>query len=217
MTFLARSTRSRVTTLAVGLALSLSLLAAPAVVAEDHGPESVVQGLLADIEAANFEAIGGWFCAEFAEQASRLDMSALAADLPPDVDTSTMLDAFDFDVTIESIETVSETDNEAIVSVVAQLAMNIDVPALEPLIVALLQAGGQEVTPDMVEMVGGLMASQIGAESIDISEEITVVRNADGTWGQIGSELGGDDDDTEADGAVESEAAATEGEAGDGE
>ena len=172
---------------------------------------------MADIEAANFEAIGGWFCEEFAEQASRLDMSALAADLPPNVDTSTMLDAFDFDVAVESIETVSETDNEAIVSVVAQLTMNIDVPALEPLIVALLEAGGQEVTPDMVEMVGGLMASQIGAESIDISEEITVVRNADGTWGQICSELGGDDDDTGADGAVEAEAAATEGEAGDSE
>ena len=55
MTFLARSTRSRVTALAVGLALSLSLLAAPAVVAEDHGPEAVVQGLLADIEAANLQ------------------------------------------------------------------------------------------------------------------------------------------------------------------
>jgi hypothetical protein len=209
-----RSPRSRVVALAAGLALSLSLVAAPAVVAEDDGPQAVVQSLLADIEAKNFEAIVGYFCEEFADQASSLDLSEMAASLPPGVDTDSVFDAFDFTVVLDSLETVSETDNEAIVKVVASLSMNIDVAALEPLIVAVLEAGGQEATPDMVEMVGGMMAGQLAAESIDISEDITVVRNEDGTWGKICSELGigdGADEESTTDAAASGSDEAVEG------
>jgi hypothetical protein len=209
-----RSPRSRVVALAAGLALSLSLVAAPAVVAQDDGPQAVVQSLLADIEAKNFEAIAGYFCGEFADQASSLDLSEMAASLPPGVDTDSVFDAFDFTVVLDSLETVSETDNEAIVKVVASLSMNIDVAALEPLIVAVLEAGGQEATPDMVQMVGGMMAGQLAAESIDISEDITVVRNEDGTWGKICSELGigdGADEESTTDAAAAGSDEAVEG------
>lgn len=194
MSLTTHSSRSRVAAIAAGLALSLSLVAAPAVVAQGDGPEAAVEGLLADIEAANFDAIGGWFCAEFADQAASLDLSELTSSLPPGVDASSVLDAFDFDVEVDSIETTSQTDTEATVMLVASLAMDIDVAGLEPLIVAVLEAGGQEATPDMIELVGGMMASQIGGQAIDISEEITVVANEDGSWGKICSELGGDDD-----------------------
>ncbi|MFV2062220.1 MAG: hypothetical protein ACC726_01745 [Chloroflexota bacterium] len=40
-----------------------------------------------------------------------------------------------------------------------------------------------------------MIVSQIGDEAIDISEEIIVVPNEDGTWGKICSELGGDGSD----------------------
>ena len=59
--------------------------------------------------------------------------------------------------------------------------------------------------------------SEIGGESIDISEDVTVVRNEDGTWGKICSELGGDDDempegeDMEAGASAEPIEATTEG------
>ena len=191
------TTRARVAALAASLALFLSLVAAPAVVAQGDSPEDAVQGLLADIEAANFDAIGGWFCAEFADQAASLDMSGMAASLPPGVDTATVLEAFAFEVVLDSIETISQSDTEAVVKLVAQLNMNIDVTLLEPLIVAVLEAGGQEATPDMIALVGGMMASEIGGEALDISEEIVVVPNEDGNWGKICSELGGDDEDDE--------------------
>lgn len=197
MTHTARSTRTRVAALAAGLALSLSIVAAPAAVAQYDTPEAAVQGFLDDIQALNIEAIPGWFCDAFADQAATFDMSELTASLPPGTDAESVLGSFSFDVDVESIETISQTDTEATVNVVATLAMNIDVAGLEPLIVGLLEAGGQEATPDMVAMVGGLMASELGDESIDISEEIVIVVNEDGTWGKICSELGDDDGETE--------------------
>lgn len=206
-----RSMRSRVAILAASLALSLSLLAAPAAVAQYDSPEAAVQGLLDDIGAANFEAIAGWFCEDFADQAAMLDMSQLSEGLPPDVDPATVLDAFRFDVMVESIETVSQSDTEALVRVVATLAMNVDVPALEPLIVAILEMSGQEVTPDMIDMVSGMMASEIAGETLDISEEIVVVPNEDGTWGKICSELGGGDEEaTDAEAVTDAEVAPIE-------
>jgi hypothetical protein len=188
-----RSSRSRIAALATGLALSVALVAAPVVVAQYDSPEAAVQGFLDDIEAGNFAAIGGWFCEEFAGQADALNMSELTASLPEGLDAETVLNAFKFAVTVNSLDTVSQDDTEATVAVDASLAMEIDIPALEPVIVAILEGAGQEATPDMVEMVSGMMATEIGGESLDIAENVTVVPNEDGTWGKICSELGGDD------------------------
>ena len=187
-----RLSRSRVAALAASLALSVSLVAAPVAVAQYDSPEAAVQGFLDDIEAGNLAAIGGWFCEEFAAQADALNMSELTASLPEGLDAQTVLDAFKFAVTVNSLEAISQDDTEATVAVDAVLAMEVDIPALEPVIVAILEGAGMEATPEMIASASGTLASTIGSESLDINEEVTVVPNEDGTWGKICSELGGD-------------------------
>ena len=180
--------RTRLAALAGSVALSLSLASAPAVLAQD-GPEATVEALLGAIEAKDFEALPTFFCAEFAEQASAFDMSALTEGMPPGMDATALLDAFILDTEIATLEVLSQTDTEATVKLEGSLSMDIDVEAMAPFIEALVEMSGLEVTPETVEMFSGLMMSEFEAESTEISEEITLVPGEAMAW-VVCSELG---------------------------
>jgi len=180
--------RTRLAALAGSVALSVALVSAPAVLAQD-GPEATVEALLAAIEAKDFEALPTFFCAEFAEQASAFDMSALTEGMPPGMDATALLDAFILDTEIATLEVLSQTDTEATVKLEGSLSMDIDVEAMAPFIEALVEMSGLEVTPETVEMFSGLMMSEFEAESTEISEEITLVPGETMAW-VVCSELG---------------------------
>jgi hypothetical protein len=180
--------RTRLAALAGSVALSVALVSAPAVLAQD-GPEATVEALLAAIEAKDFEALPSFFCAEFAEQASAFDMSALTEGMPPGMDATALLDAFILDTEIATLEVLSQTDTEATVKLEGSMSMDIDVEAMAPFIEALVEMSGLEVTPETVEMFSGLMMSEFEAESTEISEEITLVPGEAMAW-VVCSELG---------------------------
>ena len=188
------NSRTRLAAVAGSLALSLSLVSAPAVMAQD-GPEATIEGLMAAIEAKDFEGLPSFFCAEFADQMGVLDVGSLSEGLPPGMDVNTLLDAFILDTEIASMEVVSQSDTEAVVQVDGSLSMDIDAAAMVPFIEALLEMSGMEVTPETVEMFSGMMMSEFEAESTEISEEITLVPGEDGGW-LICDELGALDDGT---------------------
>jgi hypothetical protein len=173
------------------LALAASLVAGPATLAQD-GPEATIEGFLAAVEAKDFEALPTNFSAEFADQVSDFDISSLVADLPEGTDPQSILDAFVLDAEIQSLELVSESDAEAIVKLVGTLSMSVDTTALGPLVEGLLEASGVEVTPDMVEMMMGLMAEEFATtESTVIDEEITLAPGETMPWvicDELGSE-----------------------------
>jgi hypothetical protein len=174
--------------MAGSLALAAALVSAPAVLAQD-GPEATVEGLLAAIEAKEFEALPSFFCAEFADQVAALDMSALTDGMPAGLDASTLLDAFILDTEIGSLEVLSQTETEAVVQLEASMSMDIDAEAMLPFIEALVEMSGLEVTPETLEMFSGLMLSEFQAEETAISEQITLVPGEDRPW-VVCSELG---------------------------
>ncbi len=194
--------RTRMAAVAGSLALSLSLVSGPVVMAQD-GPEATIEGLMAAIEAKDFEALPTYFCAEFADQMGVLDMGNLTEGLPPGMDVNSLLDAFILDTEIASMSVVSQSDTEAVVQVDGSMTMDINLEALGPFIEALLEMSGMEVTPETVEMFSGMMMSEFQAESTEISEEITLVPGDDGTWlicdelgavdAALGDEAGGDE------------------------
>ena len=98
---------------------------------------------------------------------------------------------------------------------VGTLSMSIDTAALGPFVEAMLEASGVEVTPDMVEMMMGLMAEEFAtAESTVIDEEITLAPGETMPWvicDELGSEpeaspAASDDAGMEADPMAEPEA-----------
>ncbi len=184
------SVRSRVAALSGGLLVALSLVSVPAALAQEDGPDVTVQNLLASIEAKDFEALPTYFCEEFAGQADMFDLSALAGTLPEGTDVQALLDAFILDTEVTSLEVISQTESEAVVALAGTISMDIDTTALAPFIEGLLAATGQEVTPDMVEMMTGLLASEFTAESTSIDEEITLVPGETMPW-LVCDELGG--------------------------
>ena len=187
-----RTLRTRMIALVGGLALALSVVAAPVAMAQDDGPEATIQAFAAAFEAKDFEALPGLFCAEFADEVGGFDVASMTEDLPPGLDAQMLFDAFMLTFVIETLELISETDTEAVVRVVATMTFGIDTEAMGPFIEALLAATGQEVTPDMVTMMTGMMASQFEGETQTIDEMITLKRGEDGSW-LICDELGGDD------------------------
>jgi hypothetical protein len=174
----------RHTSIAGGLALALALAAGPSASAQDAAPEQVVNDLLAAVEAKDFSNLGGFFCAEFADQASSLDLSSITASLPEGMDVNTLLDAVTLDAELSSLEVISQTETEAVVHAVGTLVTGIDGTKLAPLVEALLGTSGQEVTEDMVTMMTDMLASELSSasETITIDEEITVVPGDAGGW-----------------------------------
>jgi len=177
-----RSTRMRMVAAAGSLALAISLVSAPVAFAQDDSPVDTVNGLLDAIEAKDFESMPSFFCEEFAAGMGGLDFASMSEGLPPGMDVDTLLDAFIFDVEVESIEVLSQTDTEAIVELIGSMSMEINADALVPFIEGLLGTMGEDVTPDMVQMFTGLMLAEIPTESTDISAEITLVPGETMAW-----------------------------------
>ncbi len=188
-----RSTRMRMVAAAGSLALAVSLVSAPVAFAQDDDPVETLNGLLDAIEAKDFESLPTFFCGEFAADMGGLDFAGMSEGLPPGLDVDTLLDAFIFDVEIESIEVLSQTDTEAIVDLTGSMSMEINADALMPFIEGLLGSLGEEITPDMVQIFTGLMLAEIPTESTDISSEITLVRGETGAW-LVCSDLTSDSD-----------------------
>jgi hypothetical protein len=205
-----RSTRMRMVAAAGSLALAVSLVSAPVAFAQDDDPVDTLNGLLEAIEAKDFESLPTFFCEEFAADMGGLDLASMAEGLPPGMDVDTLLDAFIFDVELESAEVLSQTDTEAIVDMTGSMSMEINVDALMPFIEGLLASLGEEVTPDMVQMFTGLMLAEIPTESTDISSEITLVRGETMPW-VVCSDLSVGSDMDEAAGA-DATPAASDGE-----
>jgi hypothetical protein len=188
------NSRTRMVAVAGSLALSLSMVSAPAVLAQDT-PQDTLEGLMATIEAKDFEALPTFFCEEFAEEMGGLDFASLADEMPPGLDPNTLLDAFIFDAEIASMETISETEDEVIVQLEGSMSMDINAEAMGPFIEAMMEMSGMEVTPETAEMFTGLVMSEFEGESTDISAPITLVPGETMAW-LVCSELSGDDDET---------------------
>jgi hypothetical protein len=179
MSLLKHPSRSRVTA-AGGLVLALSLASAPTALAQD-GPEQALTDLMAAIEAKDFANLASHFCPEHAAQAADFDISGLAAGLPG-VDPSAILDAIILDTEIATLEVVSQSDTEAVVRIEGSIATGLDAEKLGPFVEAILAATGEDVTPEMVEMMTGMLTADMEPTTIDIAEEITVTPAEDGGW-----------------------------------
>lgn len=207
--------RTRMAAVAGSLALSMSLALAPAAMAQD-GPEATIQSFMDALEAKDFEALPSFFCEEEADQAAEFDVSALAGELPEGMDVQSLLDAFIFDVSVDSMEVVSQTETDAVVHVLGSMAMEIDTEALVPFVEAIIEMSGMEADEATIEMFMALIASEFEAQAEDIDDEIELVASDDG-W-LICSELDLGSSETDEDGmpADGTEPGTPEGE-GDGE
>lgn len=209
-----RSMSMRVAAAAGSLALTLSIVGAPAVMAQDDGPEATVVGLLGALEAKELEAFPTFFCPEFAGDMGGLDFASITEGMPPGLDVDVLLNAFTIVAQINSLEVLSQTDSEAIVEFDGSIAMGLNPDEMGPFVEALLGTLGEEVTPDMVEMFTGLAMAEFESESMDISAEITLVPGETMPW-LICSDLAGldgADGEDMADDSGAAEATATEGE-----
>ena len=188
-----RSMYMRMAAAAGSLALAVSAISAPAVVAQDNGPQATVTGVVEAIEAKDFEALPSFFCEEFAGSMGGLDFASISEGMPPGMDAQMLLDAFIIDVTVDSLDTVSESDTEAVVNLVGSMTMNVNIEALGPFIEVLLASMGEEVTPEMIDMFTGIVMSEFEVEETDISSEVTLVPGDSMAW-LICSDLTGGDD-----------------------
>jgi hypothetical protein len=172
--------RTRLAAVAGSTALAMSIMATPALAQDD--PTDTVQGFMDAIVAKDFEAMPSFFCEAEAEQAAQFDVSALAGEMPPGLDVQSLLDAFIFDVQLETLDVVSQTDDEAVVQVVGSMAMDIDPDALVPFVEAVIEMSGQEADEETIQLFMGLIASEFEAQAEDIDGEVTLVPGEDMAW-----------------------------------
>jgi hypothetical protein len=195
----------RLAAVAGSMALAMSIVATPAMAQDD--PTDTIQGFMDAVVAKDFEAMPSFFCEAEAEQAAQFDVSAMAGDMPPGMDVQSLLDAFIFDVQLDSLDVVSQTDTEAVVQVTGSMAMDIDPEALVPFVEAIIEMSGMEADEATVQMFMGMITAEFEAQAEDIDGEVTLVPGEDMAW-LICSDLdfGGDEmveDDMTADDMAE--------------
>ena len=188
--------RMRVDAVAGSMALTLSIAAAPAMAQDD--PTATIQGFMDAVAAKDFEALPTFFCEAEAEQAMQFDLSGMAEGMPEGMDVDAILDAFVFDIQLDSLDVLSQTDSEAVVAVTGSMAMDIDPAPLVPFIESVIEMSGMEADEATVDMFMGMMLAEFEAQAEDIDGEVTLVAGEEGSamaW-LICSDLdfGGDDD-----------------------
>ena len=171
--------RRRMTAVAGSMALAMSLALAPGAMAQDT-PQDTIQGFMDAVAAKDFEALPGYFCVAEAAQAAQFDISALAGEMPEGMDVQSLLDAFIFDISLDSMDVVSETETEAVVHVVGSMAMDLDQEALVPFVEAVIEMSGMEVDDATVQMFMGIVASEFEAQAETIDADITLVPGDNG-------------------------------------
>ncbi|MEX1335268.1 MAG: hypothetical protein AB1Z66_08220 [Candidatus Limnocylindrales bacterium] len=171
--------RTRVAAVAGSMALTTSLVLAPVAVAQDS-PADTIMGFMDAVVAKDFEALPGFFCEAEAEQAAQFDISALAGEMPEGLDVSGLLDAFVFEVNLESTEVVSESEDEAVVRVVGSMAMDLNEEALVPFVETIIEMSGMEADEATVGMFMSIVASEFEAQSESIDADVTLVPGDDG-------------------------------------
>ena len=172
--------RKRMAAIAGSVALSLSMALAPATMAQDS-PEATIQGFMDAVVAKDFDALAGYFCEAEASQAAQFDVSALAGEMPEGFDVQSLLDAFIFDISLDQLETVSQSDTEAVVRVVGSMAMDLDQDALMPFVETIIEMSGMEADEATVAMFMDIVASEFEAQSEEFDSEVTLVLE-DGSW-----------------------------------
>ncbi len=184
--------RRRMAAVAGSMALSMSLALAPAAMAQD-GPEATIESFLDAVAAKDFEALPGFFCEEQAGQAANFDIAAAAGEMPDGIDVQSLLDAVVFDVTLDSLEVISESETEAVVRVAGSMAMDLDQDALVPFVEVIIEMSGMEADEATLAMFMDIVASEFEAEAQDLDGDVTLVPG-DAGW-VICSDLdfGGDD------------------------
>jgi len=187
--------RMRVAAVAGTMALALSAAAAPALAQDD--PAAAIEGFMDAVVAKDFEAMPALFCEAQAEQAAEFDLSSMADEMPPGMDAQSLLDAFVFDIQLDSIDVLSESETEAVVHVVGSMAMDVDPEPLVPFIELAIEEMGMPVDDATIDMVMALMLAEFEAESETIDADITLVPG-DAGW-LICSDLSFGDDMMEDD------------------
>ena len=172
--------RMRLAAVAGSMALAMSIVATPAMAQDD--PTDTIQGFMDAVVAKDFEAMPSFFCEAEAEQAAQFDVSALAGDMPPGLDVQSLLDAFIFDVQLEAMEVVSQTDTEAVVQVTGSMAMDIDPEAMVPFVEAIIEMSGMEADEATVQMFMGMITAEFEAESEELDGEVTLVPGEQMAW-----------------------------------
>ena len=180
--------RTRAAAVAGGMALTMSLALAPAAMAQQDTPEDTIRSFMDAVAAKDFEALPGYFCLDQAAQAAQFDISALAGEMPEGMDVQSLLDAFIFDIQLDSVDVVSQTDTEAVVSISGSMGMDIDAEALVPFITNIIEMSGMEADEATVDMFMGMVTAEFESQTEDIDADITLVPNDEGQW-QICSDL----------------------------
>ena len=180
--------RTRAAAVAGGMALTMSLALAPAAMAQQDTPEDAIRSFMDAVAAKDFEALPGYFCLDQAAQAAQFDISALAGEMPEGMDVQSLLDAFIFDIQLDSVDVVSQTDTEAVVSISGSMGMDINTEALVPFVTNIIEMSGMEADEATVDMFMGMVTAEFESQTEDIDADITLVPNAEGQW-QICSDL----------------------------
>ena len=208
--------RSRVAALASGLALSLSLVAAPTAVVAQETPEEAVAAVFTAMEEWRFDEIVSLFCVDQAGAAAGLDFGGQMSDSFVGITPEQLQAAVQFSVDGPTVEILSQDETTARVRIVASMSISVNEEAAREMMVSLFASLGQEGTLDaIIDQAVQQMADSMTTETTEIDEEADLVFE-DGAWkvcSPIGPASGDTDLDDDDASAVSSDAAAD----GDGE
>lgn len=175
--------RTRLTAIAGSMALTMSLAAAPAVVAQED-PVAPVQQVLTAVSEGRFGDATEPFCAELEAVAlGGLGQLDDIGDMGLGFDLSSLLSAVAIDTSSLDLFVVEEGAESATVGLSGTVQVGIDEDRLAELMVGVLSTEDEPVDVETVKGVLPLLLPDIESmsASVELDESIEVVREA-GVW-----------------------------------
>ncbi len=171
--------RMRIAALTGSLTLTATMLLTPAVLAQDDDPTATFTDFASAFENLDLAALPTFFCADQSEALGGIGLDGLTAAMPPGFDF--MLDAIDISMDIDKADVLSQSDTEAVIDVVATMTMSVDVEAMMPMLVEMMESFGA-TEEDIAQLQEEMMADVPEAETTTIAGQITLVPGETRPW-----------------------------------
>jgi hypothetical protein len=177
-------TRAGSRSILAGGLLALSLVVVPGAMAAGPSaddPAATVNALLDTLIAKDFEAIGGFACAEKrAEVTQQFDLEATFASLGEGVDVAALFAGLTVTTPDRVVGVAANDGTTATVSVSGSIAVDVDEAVAREFVRQLMEAQGQPVTAELLDQYTPLFLGQV-ERSQDLAQDLVVVKE-DGVW-----------------------------------
>jgi hypothetical protein len=162
----------------LGLAIALMLAACGGGAKTSSQPTDTVKQVVQATQEMDLDRVSELFCSERQGDITQGLEGSLAELEQMGLDRNELLDAIQLKIANEKYETVSQSDNEAVVRVSGDMSLQLDTEKMRSFVKKAAEASGETVSDEQLDFMVS-MFSAIGGQETPIDADIKLIKEND--------------------------------------